>query len=209
MKFFSLAILICCFATFTFANSVTIQCYYFSSYWADLYQKEYQCSVENKEVFDGNRVTIEKAEGNHKDGNSDDDVKFFKIEEANLKYFPKNLENIFKKLEMIAILDSELKEITSEDLKPFPKLEILKLQNNRIEVINEDLFSHNPQLRYINLFHNKISHIDSNAFSHLNDLGYLNLGENVCELEKDWSDYRKAVLKIVQEIEQGKCQRPQ
>ncbi|KAG5679654.1 hypothetical protein PVAND_009209 [Polypedilum vanderplanki] len=172
MKFISLAILICCCLNFSIGNSVTIE-------------SEYQCKVSNKEVFNGNRVTIGKAVGNHTDGMTDDDVKYFLIEEANLTYFPKNLGNIFKNLEMIAIYYSELIDITSEDLKPFPKLKYLRIWGNPIEVIREDLFIHNRELQVLALYDNEINHIDRKALSHLNNLRAVLFNRNKCKFGRN------------------------
>ncbi|KAG5680510.1 hypothetical protein PVAND_010017 [Polypedilum vanderplanki] len=176
--------------------------------WWQTYRNEYQCVVQNKEVFDGNRVTIEKAEGNHESGKSDDDVKFFYLTGANLKYFPRNLEYVFKNLELIYIYNSKLIEITSEDLKPFPKLKYFKLYENPIEVIRENLFINNPDLEVLYLLSNKINHIDPKALSHLNKLRAIDLNDNVCKFDKDQVETRSEVLEIIKKIEQGQCLSP-
>ncbi|KAG5680454.1 hypothetical protein PVAND_009962 [Polypedilum vanderplanki] len=208
MKFIGLAILICCFLTFTVGNSVTIKCnYYMSGNWPT-YRRGYQCDVQNKEVFTGERVTIENVEGNHENGKSDDDVKFFFIDSAYLKYFPRNLENVFKNLELIFIQYSKLIEITSEDLKPFPKLKNFKLYENPIEVIREDLFIHNIELEVLDLYKNEINHIYPKALSHLNKLRAIDLRGNVCEFDKNQATTRSEVLEIIKKIEQGQCLSP-
>ncbi|KAG5680407.1 hypothetical protein PVAND_009916 [Polypedilum vanderplanki] len=103
---------------------------------------------------------------NQQSGKSDDDVNFFYLTGANLNFFPRNLENVFKNLELIYIYDSKLIEITSEDLKPFPKLKYFRLYGNPIEVIREDLFTHNPELEVLYLENNEINHIYPKALSH-------------------------------------------
>ncbi|KAG5680349.1 hypothetical protein PVAND_009859 [Polypedilum vanderplanki] len=205
MKFIGLAVLICCFSTFTVGNSVTIKCYYqMWKYW-EANGIEYQCKVQNNEIFNENRVTIEKAEGEHKNGKSDDDVKFFVITGAKLQFFPRNLENVFKNLELIFIWNSKLIEITSEDLKPFPKLKSFKLEENPIEVIREDLFINNPDLEVLYLENNKINHIDPKALSHLNKLRAIWFKNNLCKFDKSEVTTRSEVLQIVKKIEQGQC----
>ncbi|KAG5667766.1 hypothetical protein PVAND_015736 [Polypedilum vanderplanki] len=140
---------------------------------------------------------------------TDDDVKFFDIENVdNLKYFPRNLGNVFKNLELIFILRSNLIEITSEDLKPFPKLKFLRLHGNSIEIIREDLFIHNPELEAFSLDDNKIIHIDPKTLSHLNKLRSVGLSDNICKFNKSNAETRSEVLEVVKEIEQGKCQSP-
>ncbi|KAG5679645.1 hypothetical protein PVAND_009202 [Polypedilum vanderplanki] len=209
MKFISLAILFCYFSTFSVGNTVTIECFYTmkEGYW-QINREEYQCYVVNYQDFNGSRVTIDKAVGNHTDGMTDDDVKFFTIQFTNLKYFPRNLENVFKNLELIFIYDSKLVEITSEDLRPFPKLKYFFLEGNPIEVIKEDLFIHNPELEVLYFAYTKISHIDLNALSHLDKLRAFRFHNKVCKFDKNEVETRSEVLKIVEKIEQGQCQSP-
>ncbi|KAG5680351.1 hypothetical protein PVAND_009861 [Polypedilum vanderplanki] len=115
MKFIGLTILFYYISIFSIGSSVMIKCkYYMNKYW-QTNVKQYECGVLNKEVFTGNRVRIEEAEGNHQSGKSNDDVKHFYIQYANMKFFPRNLENLFKNLELIFIYYSKLIEITSED----------------------------------------------------------------------------------------------
>ncbi|KAG5679612.1 hypothetical protein PVAND_009172 [Polypedilum vanderplanki] len=206
MKFFSLAILICCFSTFTVGNSVTMQChYYMQRWWGTNSEYQYQCSVDNYEISFEERVFIEKAKGNHQSGKTNDDVKSFYIHGGNLKYFPKNLQNVFKNLELIFIANSKLIEITSEDLRPFPKLKYFYLDKNPIEIIKEDLFVHNLELEVLYLVNNKINHIEPKALSQLNKLRAIDLSNNVCKFDKTQAATKFEVLKIVKKIEQGQC----
>ncbi|KAG5679646.1 hypothetical protein PVAND_009203 [Polypedilum vanderplanki] len=209
MKFISLVILICCFSTFPVGNTATIECKYFmyDGYW-EINESVYNCDVLNIGVFTGERVTIENVEGNHENGKTDDDVQIFYLRDANLNYFPRNLENVFKNLLLIGILNSNLIEITSEDLKPFPKLKYLRIWGNPIEVIREDLFIHNLAMEVIILYNNEINHIDPKAFSHLNKLRAVDLRHNVCKFDKDEANTKTEVLEIVKKIEQGQCLSP-
>ncbi|KAG5679607.1 hypothetical protein PVAND_009167 [Polypedilum vanderplanki] len=209
MKYFSLAILFCFFSTVPVGNSVTIKCYYYldHGYWP-AHNREYQCHVLSIEVFTEDRVNIEKAEGNHRSEKSDDDVKTFTIIRSNLTYFPRNVENIFKNLERFHIYDSNLIEITSEDLRPFPKLKSFYLDGNPIEIIRESLFVHNSELEILYLVNNKINHIDPNALNHLNKLNAIWFNKNTCKIDKNKAESRPEVLEMVKQIEQGQCQSP-
>ncbi|KAG5679103.1 hypothetical protein PVAND_008696 [Polypedilum vanderplanki] len=182
-------------------HSVTIECKYYLE--VDF---GYECIVDNQEVFTGNRVIIENAIGQHEDGRTNDDVERFYITNAtNLKYFPKNINNIFKKgLTKIAIQNSNLIEITSEDLKVYPKLKFLLLNGNQLKVIREDTFKFNPALEWIVMFSNKIKHIDPKSFSALKNLEILDMRANYCNFES--ADYKDAVLEMVKKIEKGACQ---
>ncbi|KAG5679609.1 hypothetical protein PVAND_009169 [Polypedilum vanderplanki] len=204
MKLFSLAILIYCFSTFTVGNSVTIECKYQMQRWWGT-NSEYQCYIEGRELFGEDRVFIEKAEGDHEDGKTNDDVKYLDIYNTNLKYFPRNLENIFKNLELIFIWDSKLIELTSEDLRPFTKLKYFKIEGNPIEIISEDLFIHNPNIEILDIYYNKISHIDRKALSHLNKMRYFRFDGNVCKLNRKQAETKSEVLEMIKEIEEGQC----
>ncbi|KAG5679088.1 hypothetical protein PVAND_008683 [Polypedilum vanderplanki] len=195
--FYCLAIL-----KFSSTNSVTIECNY---YWYNLFNSvSYECIVRNKEIFTDDRVNIEKAEGEHVEGKTDDDVTTFRIYNAdNLKFFPSNINNVFKNLKFLGIQLTNIAEITSDDLKVFPKLEFLTLSDNEIKVIKDDTFKFNIRLRTIYLNGNKISHIDPKSFSELKNLEKLFLEENICEFEEAAS--KDKILEIVRKIEEGFC----
>ncbi|KAG5679111.1 hypothetical protein PVAND_008703 [Polypedilum vanderplanki] len=198
----SFVIFVCCltFLKFSSANFVTIKC----SYYLD-YDNLYSCLVENKEVFTDDRVRIKKIEGQHLDEKSNNDVEVFGIQDApNLKFFPRKINNVFKNLTKIFIQDSNLTEITSEDLKVFPELKALDLSGNEIEVIREDTFKFNPELEEIWLDRNKIRHIDFKAFNNLENLKKLWLHGNICETGD--AENREEVLEMVKIIEENSCQ---
>ncbi|KAG5671204.1 hypothetical protein PVAND_001413 [Polypedilum vanderplanki] len=192
--FYSLSIL-----KFSLAKSVTIECTY---YFIDFYN-DYSCDVTNVEDLNGHHVIIEKNEGEHHEGRINDDVRSLWIEAAKLKYFPSNINNVFKNLTKIFIYRSNMFEITSEDLKVFPTLKYLELNENLIQFIREDTFKHNPKLEKIKLTFNHISHIDPKTFSELDNLIELRLDGNICKFEN--ANNRDEVLKIVKKIEQGYC----
>ncbi|KAG5679108.1 hypothetical protein PVAND_008700 [Polypedilum vanderplanki] len=184
---------------FSLADSVTIKCRYYLDY-----NNFYACNVMNAEVFTGDRVSIEKAEGQHLEGKTNDDVESFWIFDAsNLKFFPSNINNIFKNLINIRIMFTNIAEITSENLKVFPELKFLHFFRNQIEVIKEDTFKFNPKLEEIYMDNNKISHIDPKSFSELKSLEVLDLSGNVCSLR--WAENRDQVLEMVKKIEEGFC----
>ncbi|KAG5679109.1 hypothetical protein PVAND_008701 [Polypedilum vanderplanki] len=172
---------------FSSANFVTIVC----SYCCDHANLSYTCSVQNLDVFTDDRVNIEKAIGEHVEGKTDDDVTTFRIyNPANLKYFPRNVNNVFKNLIGIVIKNSNLEEITSEDLKVFPKLKLLELWFNQIKAISKGTFKFNPELEIIVLNNNKISVIEPKAFSNLPKLRMLSFYGNICELKVWYPSYQ-------------------
>ncbi|KAG5679112.1 hypothetical protein PVAND_008704 [Polypedilum vanderplanki] len=191
----SFKILICFLTILKCSSAMTILCRYLN------YIDNYNCEVRNKQIFTGDRVSIEKAVGQHIEGKTNDDVQSIEIINAcNLTYFPSNINEVFKNLFKIAITYTSLTEITSNDLKVFPKLKVLYFGWNKIEDIREDTFNFNPKLEEIYLEGNKISHIDSKSFSDLKFLKVLDLEENICRFQRQFE-----VLEIVRKIEEGFC----
>ncbi|KAG5667723.1 hypothetical protein PVAND_015694 [Polypedilum vanderplanki] len=192
------------FLLFTASSAEKLQCSFFEQYHFQPERTFYQCSVKNTEIFSGNRVNIEEAEGEHYRGHSNNDVQAIVIRNApNMNLFPTDINKIFKNLEFILISNSSLKSITSDDLKGFPNLKILDLKYNQIETIHEDLFSHNPDLEIIHLYNNKISHVDKHAFSGLSKLRILILLKNVCKMGV--AELKEDIPALVKTIEEGAC----
>ncbi|KAL7013698.1 hypothetical protein ACKWTF_015535 [Chironomus riparius] len=95
-------------------------------------------------------------------------------------YIPRGISDFFKNLKLLAIVNSNLKEIRQIDLKGFPELHGLWLPYNEIEVIEWHLFDFNPNIIEIILMENRIKIINSNAFDAVVLLGQLDLLRNVC-----------------------------
>ncbi|KAG5666977.1 hypothetical protein PVAND_014980 [Polypedilum vanderplanki] len=154
-----------------------------------------ECEIINKEIFKGYRVKIGGFLGDPYDKEVSTSLR---IENANLRLFPTNFQKLFNFLNAIDIRNSNLIEITNEDLKYFPKLTILILPENEIEIIREDLFHYNANLKLIHLWNNKIKHIDPKTFSHLLFLSDLNLEGNNCHLDQatEFENTQKLVKKI-------------
>lgn len=204
---------------------VTIECKF--------YDNPYRCFVWNDEILAGGlRVKVEKAVGKHQVEEkkkpdefsffssdesdekkeeappkvySNDDVKILEIDDASLMtIFPSNLENVFKNLEKIDVQNSNLKQITREDLKVFPNLKYLNLQNNQIESINENTFEFNPEIEKITLIDSKLTYIDAKTFNNLKKLETLEIKSQNCEFNADDAD---SVKEAVKKIEEGSCQK--
>ncbi|KAG5669355.1 hypothetical protein PVAND_017243 [Polypedilum vanderplanki] len=160
----------------------TLKCDYKFDYFAG-WVYYYGCIVQNKEIFNGNRVTIEKIEGEHKGHSTNRGVEAFQLEDAeNLKYFPIGLNNFFPYLKSIQISSSKLVEIKYDDLKNFPHLEYLDLRFNKITEIDENTFKNNQKLEYIDLSYNKIKNVNQKAFHNLQNLKTLSLKRNQIEI---------------------------
>lgn len=108
----------------------------------------YQCEVANNEIFNGTRVSINSAHGDHQEDKLNDNVTEIFIKEAtNLKFFPSNLDKVFIHLIHISVWRSDLLEITQHDLKPFVNLKTLDLNENKIKILTQDVFKYNQNWR--------------------------------------------------------------
>lgn len=170
------------------------------------YSLRYTCVVENLEIFNGTRVTIDWAQGAHKNGFSNDDVEKIIINEApNLNLFPSNLDKVFNNLTEIYMRNSSLQEITQSDLKPFVNLNSLYLAFNKIKTLGENIFKFNPHLFVITVFRNQISEIDPSAFDGLDGLEVLFVGDNKCKTKFEFAETRAEVIDVINRIKAGEC----
>jgi hypothetical protein len=189
----------------TTVNAVTLKCDFDYSYWN--YVGIYTCYVEDNGIFDGSRITIDKIEGEHKDGKTNADVQgiFINNKIQNLNYFPQDLDKSFPNLIAIIIKNAQLKEIKQADIMNFPSLIRLILSFNDIKTIEKDLFKYNPQLQYIDLENNEISHIDYEVFNNLTQLETLWLHGNKCKNYLNSADTRSNLLKLFKQYQDGDC----
>ncbi|KAL7024160.1 hypothetical protein ACKWTF_012927 [Chironomus riparius] len=93
---------------------------------------------------------------------------------------PSKLGNIFPNLRVLIINHSNLKAISSENLKSLKHLNYLDLKSNEIEVLESYLFQHNINLKYICLSNNRIQYIYHAAFNDIHNLDWLDLTRNIC-----------------------------
>lgn len=172
MKFFIIFLIICGF--YLLIESTTLECEYKGS-------RKYGCVVKNLQISSKDDRTIVDLINGHKNGKSNDDVKFFGCYNKIVQFFPLNLNNFFKNLENVNIYNTTLKEIHRSDLEQFgEKLQYLWLQNNEIQVLEGNLFQNNPNLEYINVENNQIKHIVDGIFKNLPKLHQLHFEGNLC-----------------------------
>jgi hypothetical protein len=201
---FAAAVLAICAASLT-TEALTIWCGFDSSSPCCSLPSKYQCEVKNKEVFNGKRVTIDRAEGTHLSQKTNDDVGYFYLNEApNINYFPENLHNVFKNLEYITAGNSKLRQITQNDLKHFPMLKYLYLAGNQLKTISADVFEYNLELEVVRLYSNQIAHIGPTTFTMLTKLRDLDLDPNTpCPLGN--AQTRSAVEAMIAKVENYEC----
>jgi len=128
-------------------------------------------------------------------GNNDDDVMGFHGNPGNIQKLPKGLEK-FKNLKVIYPSNGQIRELSSDDLKPFPEILELYFDNNKIEVLEEGVFNFCSKLAAISFTNNRLFHISANVFDHLTDLRNLWLNGNSCPNGIARND-RNAVLNLI------------
>jgi hypothetical protein len=157
-------------------ESFTVNCKF--SY----FNQEYGCDVENIELITSKENRdISQVKSQHLDGKANNDVKWLIFDNKEVKFFPRSLTKFFKNVETVKITNSNLQEITQDDLKEFgKKLKKLCLGGNEIEFIERNLFKYNANLEEISLTSNKIVYIESRVFDDLKKLSNLNFNNNPC-----------------------------
>lgn len=148
--------------------------------------------------------SLTEVTGDHLKGASNIDVKLVNIEKSTYRQIPKNIVEFFPNLEGFMFQDSNLKKISSDDLKSFSKLRYLTLMGNKIELLDNDLFIHTPRLVYINLSWNLIKHIGTDTFKPLPDLHTILFYRNVCSSSDVWKESEEEVKAFIAKLS-AKC----
>ncbi|KAG5669322.1 hypothetical protein PVAND_017210 [Polypedilum vanderplanki] len=170
---------------------------------------EYECEVQDNEIFGNSLVTITDIDGEHLAGKTNRNVQKLIISNIpKVKFVPKEIGKFFKKLTTLEITNANLIKIKQIDLQQFLKLKKLILNDNEIEIIEEELFESTPKLEYIDLSNNKISLIDPSAFSNLKNLQNLYLVNNTCEFFIKNAENQNDLRDLIEEIENRKCYAP-
>lgn len=95
---------------------------------------------------------------------------------------PSGFGKFFSGIIALALTETSMKTISSEDLKQFPSLEEFWLYNQLVEYIEPQLFKHNRDLKHLVLYNNKIKYIGSNFFNELPKLSVVALDNNKCKI---------------------------
>lgn len=123
-----------------------------------------------------------------------------------LEFLPSGIEKFFPNLEKIAIVETGLRAITSDDLKEFPKLKSLILRNNKLSEIDSNLFEFNQHVEHIDLSGNELKFIGTNVLKPLANLKKINISNNQCanETASDPSEIKKLKVRLNEN-----CRHPQ
>lgn len=194
MKFQAISLLI--FITFIVkVNSFTVLCTFYMNE-----KFGYTCHVQFIRVTTKCNRYVTSMGGTHVPGKVNDEVVFYNIVDQMVFFFPVGVMNYFRKLKIIQIHTSRLKEVNSEDLKPFPMLTNFWIPCNEVEYLPGDLFIYNPLLEYVAVQENKIMHIDHSTFIVLKNLVWLSVRQNPCYSGETFGN-RQALLDLVRNVD--------
>lgn len=86
-------------------------------------------------------------------------IEVLKFINKDLQTIPRGIATYFSHLKALVIYNSNLRKISSNDLKNLTNLEFINLNRNSIEFLEENLFQFNPKLAYILIKMNQIRSI--------------------------------------------------
>ncbi|KAL7011236.1 hypothetical protein ACKWTF_014178 [Chironomus riparius] len=129
------------------------------------------------------------------------EINGFRAANKKILYLPHFEEDTATSMHALSILNSQLKEIRQENLKPLVNLLIIDLTANEIEKLDANLFRFNDDLKVIVLSKNRIRYIDSSTFSNLKNLESLQLKPNICYSKS--SKNKIEIARMIEEIEEA------
>lgn len=138
----------------------------------------YGCILRKVDITTKSVVT--EITGSHSSGYGNNYVKGLSIYGKVCHSLPSGFEKFFSGIIVMALTETSMKTISSDDLKQFPDLQEFWLYNQLVEYIEPQLFKHNTKLQDIVLKNNKIKYIGSNFFNELPKLTACDLSNNQC-----------------------------
>ena len=137
----------------------------------------YACKAKNLNVEKENS-TIRLVTGEPVRGKQNSDVTSLIIADQTMYFLPENIHESFPRLEKLSVLNSDLRQIDPEGLKPLRGLTALIINGNNISKIGPKSFDNNKKLEIIDLSGNNLHDLPSKAFEKLENLHTLNLNNN-------------------------------
>jgi hypothetical protein len=145
--------------TIQLAASVTLSCT--SELVSEERELDYGCTVDHIvcNSQDHQIVSVKNTNHNYRD---------FNIEKSpDCHVFPTGITKFLKSLQYLAIEETNITKLTSEDLKEFEDLRGLTIDNCKITTITRDLFKYCTKLEQLSLQDNPIKHIEAGALKQL------------------------------------------
>lgn len=135
-------------------------------------------------VFEGDPKVITEVSQNHMQGMNDSDVTSVRIMNQLVLQMPRNFGEFFPNLEGLAVLYSQLEEISKDDLRNLPRLRQLDLFENNIRSLDSNLLKGNPLLEAFSVYNNPVQRVGLKAFDNLPLLTSLHFSLTRCINEK-------------------------
>ena len=158
----------------TLLKAIELKCKF--SYEKDGYNcKAMDLKVKNKDV------TITSISKNQNDVNENSVEVFYVLENMEMEYLPKGIQQYFPKLKTYEVVSSSLKNISKEDFIELNTLTALRLSHNKIEIVPEDVFTTLWNLESLDLKNNQIKAISEKTFMNLTNLKVIKLNYNKLE----------------------------
>jgi Leucine-rich repeat (LRR) protein len=107
-------------------------------------------------------------------------VQSFSFVDQVMNFMLVGINNYLSHVTSITIKNSQLKEISHDDLRYYRNLNYLEISYNQIKFIEKNLFASNTQLRTLYLNNNEITFIYFGALRNLNKLTVVSLVGNIC-----------------------------
>lgn len=168
----------CYFSETTWSLEVTVDCQYqISSDW-ELVKDPYECNLVSLGIM--NKLLAINATGTHLPGHDNDDVKAITIYDGICNIIPSALGSIFPNIEALAVWNSSLKFVSSNDLQQFSNLREIWLLGNDLEYLESNLFVYNPRVEIVVVRSNKIKYVGAKCFDFLQNLRKVDFSDNEC-----------------------------
>lgn len=161
------------------AQALVIQCDFLMRPWLYL-ETEYVYTCDGKILEKGNESVVERVEGTHLPGLTNNHVVGFNFHSQEISSIPRNISNYFPSILGLNFYRSFISVISADDLKPFPQLIYFRVMSNKIFSIDGDLFMHNLNLHYIDFDQNLLRNVGHNLLGNLSQLRTVDFQRNPC-----------------------------
>lgn len=143
------------------------------------YGRLYSCRGLNYDAFCDNK-DVSAVTGLHINHNNHQSVNQLYIDGMHSECIPSKLNSFFGRLQVLAVRNSLVSELHSDDLQGYTSLKTLDLHSNSIDKVPINFFDPTPNLEHVNLADNKIKYFEAKIFPKLNRLANFFMGKNVC-----------------------------
>jgi Leucine-rich repeat (LRR) protein len=121
-----------------------------------------------------------KVSGDHLARMNYNHVTALEIRGQTCNFLPQRIKNFFPNLELLRVVNSQLKIISQSDLKPLTKLRVVQMSGNHLTSLNNDLFEANQNLVRVDFRSQKLKLIGYNIFDKSDKLALADFQNGGC-----------------------------